>query len=34
VEKTPDKLMSGIIRAEYIEADPNLSLYYTDADED
>jgi hypothetical protein len=31
MEKTLDKLMSVITRAEYIEVEPNVQLHVTDA---
>jgi non-heme chloroperoxidase len=31
MEKTLDKLMSGVVRAEYIEVEPNVRLHITDA---
>ena len=33
MEKLPDKTMSGIARAEYIEVEPNVRLHITDAGE-
>ena len=33
MEKTLDKLMSGVVRAEYIEVEPNVRLHVSDAGE-